>query len=95
MNELELLMYNNQLDIVLVSEAHCTAKSKINNKGCNTYVTNHPDGTGDAGTAVVIRKSIKHQVLPEFRTNHIQATTIAIGTRCGQLNLSAVYPDIQ
>lgn len=89
--ELELLMNNNQLDVVLVSEAHCTSKSKISIKGCHIYVTNHPDGTGHAGTAVVIRKSIKHQLLPEFRTNHIQATTVAVETRCGQLNLSAVY----
>ena len=89
--ELELLMYNNQLDVVLISEAHCTNKSKINITGCNTYVTNHPDGTGHAGTAIVIKNSIKHQVLPEFRTNYIQATTIAVESSCGQLNLSAIY----
>lgn len=89
--ELELFINNNQLDVVLISEAHCTDKSKIKIKGCNTYVTKHPDGTGHAGTALVIRNSIKHQVLPEYRTNHIQATTVAVEANCGQLNLSAIY----
>lgn len=90
-SELEVLIANNKLDVVLISEAHCTEKSNIKIKGCNTYLTYHPDGTGHAGTAIVIRTSIKHHVLPEFITNQIQATSVTVESNGGPLNLSAVY----
>lgn len=86
-----MLITNNKLDIVLISEAHCTEKTNIKFKGCYTYVTCHPDGTGHAGTAIVVRMSIKHQVLPEYKTNHIQATSIVVESKDGPLNISAVY----
>lgn len=89
--ELELLISNHKLDVVLISEAHCTEKSNIKIKDCNTYITHHPDGTGHAGTAIIIRKHIKHHLLPEYKTNHIQATKIAVESKCGTFNLAAVY----
>lgn len=90
-SELELLMQTHLLDAVLVSEAHCTVKSNIKIAGCSIYTTNHPDGTGHAGTAVIIRNTVKHHLLPEFKSEYLQATTVAIRDSCGYFNISAVY----
>lgn len=57
--ESELLINYNQLEVILISKARCTDKSKINIKGCNIYTINHPDGTTKAGTAIVVRNSTK------------------------------------
>lgn len=89
--EVEVLMTEHKLDVVLISESHCNNKSSINIKGCNTYTTCYPDGTSHGGSAVIIRKSIKHHVLNEYRTEQIQATTVAVEDKCGFFNLSAVY----
>lgn len=88
---MEILIASNKLDAVLISEAHCTDKTNIKVKGCYTYLTCHPDGTGHAGAAIVIRTSIKHHVLPEYRKSHIQATSVAVESKDGPFNISAVY----
>lgn len=41
------------------------------------YSTCHPDGTSHAGAAVIIKKTLKHQLLQDYRTAHIQATSLA------------------
>lgn len=89
--ELLMLISIHKLDVVLITEAHCTERSDIQINGYCTYITSHPDGTGHAGTAVIVRKSINHHLLPEYKTCHIQATTIAIRDDSGYLNASAVY----
>lgn len=88
---MQTLINEHKLDIVLVSETHCTSSSNIKFDGCHTYLTNHPDGTGHAGTAVIIRKSIKHHLMPEFKTDYLQATTVAVTDKCGYFNLSSIY----
>lgn len=61
-------------------------------KGFNIYFTPHPgDGKAHAGTAIVIRSNLKHSVLEEYATPHIQATTISLDNRAGPITLSAVY----
>lgn len=84
-------MAEHKLDVILISEAHCTDNSNVKIKGFQTYITNHPDGTSHAGTAVIIRDKIKHHLLPEYKTEQIQATTVAIQDRCGYFNVSSVY----
>lgn len=78
---------------MLVSEAHCTdSTSNIKFEGCSTYVTQHPDGRGHAGTAIIIRERIKHHLMPEFRQDYLQATTVAVEDQGGfSFNVSAVY----
>jgi hypothetical protein len=91
-SDVEILIKEHNLDIVLVSESHCTAASNIIIQGYNTYLTNHPDGTAHAGTAIIIKKSIKHNLMPAFQTNYLQATTISVETLTGgRMVVSAVY----
>lgn len=89
--EVELLLAQHKLDILLISEAHCTGTSLITFPDHLCYVTNHPDGTGHAGSAVIIKKTIKHHQMPHYKTDHIQATTIAVQDKSGNFNITAVY----
>jgi hypothetical protein len=43
-----------------------------------TYATYHSDGTPHAGSAIIVRKDIKHDELARYATDHIQATNISI-----------------
>ncbi|RVE49086.1 hypothetical protein evm_006207 [Chilo suppressalis] len=89
--ETELVMIQQNLDVLLISEAHCTSATNLKFRNYNCYVTLHPDGTGHADSAIIIRKSLKHHLMPEYRTPHIQATTIAIETNKIPLNITSVY----
>lgn len=79
------------IDIMLISETHCTTKSFIRIPNYNIYNTRHPDGTAHGGTAVIIRKTIKHHNLPNYRLDHIQATSVVIEDWVGPITISALY----
>lgn len=90
--ELEEIIKINKLDVVLISESHATKNSSYRITGFNIYFTPHPgDGKAHAGTAIVIRSNLKHTVLENYATQHIQATTIRLDDRAGPITLSAVY----
>jgi exonuclease III len=58
--EIKLFLLHNNIDIMLISETHFTNKSYLKIPNFNIYHTNHPDGAAHAGTAIIIRKNIKH-----------------------------------
>ncbi|CAF4894495.1 unnamed protein product [Pieris macdunnoughi] len=76
-NEDENLLKIYNLDALLISEPHLTSNSQIHVHNYNVYSTNHPDGTAHGGTAIIIRTSIEHYELPQFRSESIQATSIS------------------
>jgi hypothetical protein len=41
------------------------------------YATNHLDGTARAGSAIIIKKDIKHHKLAKYEMGYIQATNIS------------------
>lgn len=90
-NELEMLIKSNKLDVCLISESHTTARSRICIPGFSVYHTCHPDGGAHAGTAIIIRNSVKHCLLEPIAAPHLQATTVRVEDRSGPLNLSAIY----
>lgn len=79
------------LDLVLISETHYTNRSYLRIPNYTIHHTNHPDGTAHGGTAVIIKNSIKHNVMNKFQTPHIQATSVNIEDRRGSLTISAIY----
>lgn len=90
-SDVELLLAHKNIDILLISEAHLTSKSIFDIKNYCTYSTFHPDGTAHAGTAIIIKKHIKHEILLESKTDQLQATSISVHDNLGSLTLSAVY----
>lgn len=89
--ELESFIIDQGLDVLLISEAHFTDRSYMKVRNFAIYITQHPSGRGHAGTAILIRHNIKHYLLPEYRTDHLQATSVCVEDWNGPLVLSAVY----
>lgn len=79
------------LDVLLISEAHMTDRVQFRLSGYTVYSTHHPDGTAHAGTALIIKNSIRHYQMPDYKTEHIQATSVAVECWQGSLTISAVY----
>lgn len=76
-------LQHTSVDIMLIAETHFTNKSYFNIPRYSVYQTYHPDGTAHTG--------IKHYELKDYKTEHIQATTIAPHEHLGPLNISAIY----
>lgn len=89
--EIILFLQIHNIDVMLISETHFTDKSYLNIPGYVIYDTQHPDGTAHGGTAIIIRNNLKHHVLPEYKTDCIQATSIMLGDVYGSMALTAVY----
>lgn len=88
-NEIEHFLLSNEIDILLVSETHFTTRNCFRIRGYSTYDTKHPSGRACGGTALIVLNKINHHPMPEYRTEHIQATSIAItGTN---VVISSIY----
>ena len=57
----------------------------------NIYHTTHPDETAHGGTAVIIRRNLKHHVRAEYKQANIQATSISLEDNIGETTVSAIY----
>lgn len=90
-DEIMLFLKQNFIDILLISETHFTEKSYFKIPNYVTYHTNHPDKTGHAGTAILIKQSIKHYALPKYEEAMLQATSIKVLTLPYELTVAAVY----
>lgn len=89
--ELKSFIVNQNLDVMLISETHMTNKSFIKVPDFNIYHTQHPNGTARGGTAIIIKKNIKHHEIAKVSQKNIQATSVIIDDGHGPLTLSAVY----
>lgn len=89
--ELQLFIFHNKLDIVLISETHFTDRSYFKLPYFKLYHSNHPDNTAHGGSAILIKESIKHYELPNFQLDYLQATSLVVEDWTGPLTLSAVY----
>ena len=88
---IEHYIYNNNIDILLVSETHFTSKSYMKIPYHTIYDTKHPSGKAHKGTAVIIRNDIKHYLHSQVNKEYIQATTVTVQTSSNYFQLSAVY----
>lgn len=89
--EVEIFLNDHKIDIMLISETHFTDKSYIKFPNYNVYTTTHPDNRAHAGSAVIIKNSIKHHECPEFKTDHIQATSVCITDWEGDITICSIY----
>jgi hypothetical protein len=75
----------------LGSEPHLTELLKYTNiRNYTTHATSHPDWGSHAGSAIIIRKDIKHHELAKYETDNIQAMNISIEDSDGNLTISAI-----
>jgi exonuclease III len=89
--ELILFLKEQHIDILLISETHFTAESYIKIPNYRVYHTNHRDGTAHGGIAILIKHTTDHYQLQKYEENHLQATSIKVGTLPYELTISAVY----
>jgi len=89
--DLELLMHTQKLDICLVSETHFTKESHIKLANYNIYHSNHPSNKARGGTAIVIQKSIKHNLELNIETEEMQVTTVTLSLKNKSCKISAIY----
>jgi exonuclease III len=88
--EVEVFLNTQKIDILLVSETHFTEQNYVNILNYITYATNHLDRRAHAGSAIIIRKNIKHHELPKYETDHIQAMNVSSEDWDGNLTISAI-----
>jgi len=93
--EIKTFIFNQNIDILLVSETHSTNKNCYHIAGYTLYHTMHLDGKAHGGTALIIRSNIKHYEIDKFRTEFFQATSIAIEDRSGCITISATYSPLK
>lgn len=89
--EVKLFIQDANIDILLISETHFTNRSFFKIPNYNVYNTNHPDNTGHGGTAIIIKRTIKHHERAEYKIPNIQATSVCIEDATGEITLSAIY----
>ena len=89
--EVQTFLYNNNVDILLVSETHFTNRSFFHIPNYKTYLTLHPDGTAHGGSAIIIKSTLKHVELKKFKTAEIQGTSVEVEDHVGKLTVTAIY----
>jgi exonuclease III len=74
--EVKLFISTHKLDIMLISETHFTDLNWFKIPNFTVYCTNHPDNTAHGGSAILIKNTIKHFILPNYQYDHIQGTIL-------------------
>jgi exonuclease III len=90
-DKLQTFLAIRNTDIMLISETHFTHKSYLKIPHCAVYHTNHPAGTARGGTAIIIKNTIKHHPLRNYRRDYLQATSVSVEDSVGLITISAVY----
>jgi hypothetical protein len=90
-HEVQMFLLSRNINALLISETHFTTKSYFLLPHYTTYHTNHPSGSAHGGSAIIIKNSIKHNLLNPHNQEYLQATSIALGCPSGLITISAVY----
>ena len=92
-NKLELIQFlqDNKIDVLLVSETHCTIRTVLKIPNYLIYHCHHPDGTPHGGAAIPIPTAVKRYEAPAYQTDKIQAAIIQIKAQPWPFNIAAMY----
>jgi hypothetical protein len=82
---------HNQIDILLISETHFTSKNHFTIPGYDLCYTNHPDGTAQGGTAILIKTTIAYYEQLKYAEPVIQATSVRVKGQLRDITIAAVY----
>lgn len=89
--EAEIFLHTNYIDIFLISETHFTSRSYFRIRGYDLITANHPGNRAHAGAAILIKSSIKYEVLEEFNLPTIQAAGIKINCDNDAISIYSIY----
>lgn len=77
-HEVEVFLKSNFIDILLVSETHFTTKSYFKIQGFDIICANQPNNRAHAGSAILIKSSIKYEQLESVSKPYLQAACIKV-----------------
>lgn len=89
--EIEVFLNMHYIDIILISETHFTSRSYFNINGYDMISTNHPDNKAHAGSCILIKNSLKYDILSPVQESYLQATNIKIKSNNGDCVVSSIY----
>jgi hypothetical protein len=89
--ELKTFLYDQNIDIIMISETHFTKKHYLRIPKYKVYHTRHPSDKAHGGTAIIVRDSIKHHEREKFTKDYLQATSVTIEEERGPITMSAIY----
>lgn len=91
LNEVEIFLKNNFIDILLISESHLTSKSFLRLRGYDAITANQPNDRAHAGAAVLIKSTIKYEVLESVTELYMQAAGVKITCNNNSVAIYSVY----
>uniref|UniRef100_A0A224X7Z3 Putative reverse transcriptase n=1 Tax=Panstrongylus lignarius TaxID=156445 RepID=A0A224X7Z3_9HEMI len=89
--ELNILLHERRIDIALITETHFTERTRFYINDYKTYRTDHPDGTAHGGSAILIKNSLTHFLIPSNATYSLQPTVISLQSEPFNYTIAAVY----
>jgi exonuclease III len=90
-DEVQLFLQQNKIDILLVSETHFTMKIHFRVPQYNTYYTNHPYCTANAGTDILVKHNSALRIIaictwpPPSHIHLCSSTPLRDDSFCGVL----------
>jgi hypothetical protein len=87
----KMFLYTHDIDVKLISETHLTEKSYIRIPQYTLYHTNHPAGTAQGGTAIILKYSIQHHPLNPYNQAFLQTTSVASEDTASLLTISLYF----
>ena len=90
-NEVELFLKLHYIDLMLVSETHFTTRSFFKIRGYELITANHPDDRAHAGAAILIKSTIKYELLDVVREPFLQAACIKVICDQNSISFCAIY----
>lgn len=90
-HELEAFLWNDKIDVALISETHMTRTNYCKIRGYKVYHTARPDLPGKGGSALIIKENIKHHEDAKYETPEIQATTVTVQMKSKDITIAAIY----
>lgn len=90
-SELEIILKEYQIDIALISETWFTKESKLFFKNYNMYNARHPSNNTRGGASLLIRNTIKHNLISLIENDRFQAVIVSVSTSLGAFNVTSLY----
>lgn len=91
-SELSNLLRMEDIDIALISETHLTSRLKADIQGYALYPCHHPSGSSHGGSAVYIRKNLRHHEFRAYSTPKIQAAVVTVRLHNGtDAQVASIY----
>lgn len=90
-HEVELFIKNNYIDILLVSETHFTSRTFFKIRNYDLIIANQPHDNAHAGSAILIKSSIKYEVTNIISQPFLQAVCIKLICDFRPISICSIY----